>query len=293
MKLPPAVARELTRTGHRTKKGPVFDTAIIAGVLAAKRTHELIPFCHPLPLSSVKIDIETSRGGLRDHLRRGGGAPHRRRDGSADRRQRRGADRSTTCARRCRTTSRSARCGCWPSAAASATSSAGSERKMTAPLLRPGAGRRPQHAHGPRQGRARIRAAARSWSARWRCCEPLVASRASSRCAPTRPTDPLRARYAQIVDRGDVGRPGCRHPRRPAAHPAGGLAGARLRPALPRRGNAAAPDRASRPDDDIATAFRSSHDGLPEPLCAIYEPAAAPALQQLPRRRAGTARASS
>src|SRR5215217_672348 len=65
VKLPAAVARELTRTGHRTKKGPVFDTAIIAGVLAAKRTHELIPFCHPLPLSSVKIDVNTMRGGLR------------------------------------------------------------------------------------------------------------------------------------------------------------------------------------------------------------------------------------
>lgn len=65
VKLPAAVARELVRSGHRTKKGPVFDTAIIAGVLAAKRTHELIPFCHPLPLSSVKIDVATMRGGLR------------------------------------------------------------------------------------------------------------------------------------------------------------------------------------------------------------------------------------
>src|SRR6187549_4131392 len=65
VKLPANVARELLRSGHRTKKGPVFDTAIIAGVLAAKRTHELIPFCHPLPLSSVKIDVSTMRGGLR------------------------------------------------------------------------------------------------------------------------------------------------------------------------------------------------------------------------------------
>jgi cyclic pyranopterin phosphate synthase len=65
VKLPAAVARELKRTGHRTKKGPVFDTAIIAGVLAAKRTHELIPFCHPLPLQSIKITVETCRGGLR------------------------------------------------------------------------------------------------------------------------------------------------------------------------------------------------------------------------------------
>jgi cyclic pyranopterin phosphate synthase len=65
VKLPANVARELGRTGHRTKKGPVFDTAVIAGVLAAKRTHELIPFCHPLPLSNVKIDICAARGGLR------------------------------------------------------------------------------------------------------------------------------------------------------------------------------------------------------------------------------------
>ena len=42
------MARALRASGHRTKKGPVFDTAIIAGVMAAKRTHELIPFCHPL-----------------------------------------------------------------------------------------------------------------------------------------------------------------------------------------------------------------------------------------------------
>jgi cyclic pyranopterin phosphate synthase len=42
----------------RTKKGPVFDTAIIAGVMAAKRTHELIPFCHPIPLEDCKLTIE-------------------------------------------------------------------------------------------------------------------------------------------------------------------------------------------------------------------------------------------
>lgn len=57
--LPAAVARALKATGHRTKKGPVFDTAIIAGVQAVKRTHELIPFCHPLPVEGIAIDIET------------------------------------------------------------------------------------------------------------------------------------------------------------------------------------------------------------------------------------------
>jgi cyclic pyranopterin phosphate synthase len=42
----------------RTKKGPVFDTAIVAGVMAAKRTHELIPFCHPIALEDCQIKIE-------------------------------------------------------------------------------------------------------------------------------------------------------------------------------------------------------------------------------------------
>jgi cyclic pyranopterin phosphate synthase len=65
LRLPSAVARELARSGHRTRKGPVFDTAIIAGVQGAKRTHELIPFCHPLPIENCEIDVETaSRGRL-------------------------------------------------------------------------------------------------------------------------------------------------------------------------------------------------------------------------------------
>lgn len=40
-----------------TKKGPVFQTAIIAGVMGAKRTHEMIPFCHPLALEDCQITI--------------------------------------------------------------------------------------------------------------------------------------------------------------------------------------------------------------------------------------------
>jgi len=57
VRLPPAVARALRASGHRTRKGPVFDTAVIAGVMAAKRTHELIPFCHPLGLEDCKVEI--------------------------------------------------------------------------------------------------------------------------------------------------------------------------------------------------------------------------------------------
>lgn len=40
-----------------TSKGPVFQTAKLAGVMAAKRTHELIPLCHQVPLDSVVVDI--------------------------------------------------------------------------------------------------------------------------------------------------------------------------------------------------------------------------------------------
>jgi cyclic pyranopterin phosphate synthase len=40
------------------KKGDVLGTARLAGIMAAKRTHELIPLCHPLALSNVTLDIE-------------------------------------------------------------------------------------------------------------------------------------------------------------------------------------------------------------------------------------------
>ena len=54
---PAEVAAALRDGGLRSPKGPVFDTAIVAGVLAAKRTHELIPFCHPLGIENCRIDI--------------------------------------------------------------------------------------------------------------------------------------------------------------------------------------------------------------------------------------------
>ena len=57
LRLPRAVGAALKASGHRTKKGPVFDTAVIAGVMAAKRTHELIPFCHPLGIENCAIEI--------------------------------------------------------------------------------------------------------------------------------------------------------------------------------------------------------------------------------------------
>ena len=44
--------------GGAIKKGDVFAAARIAGMMAAKRTHELIPMCHPLPIDSVSVDIK-------------------------------------------------------------------------------------------------------------------------------------------------------------------------------------------------------------------------------------------
>ena len=58
VRLPPPVADALREAGYATTKGPILQTAIIAGTMAAKRTHELIPFCHPLGLDKCRITIE-------------------------------------------------------------------------------------------------------------------------------------------------------------------------------------------------------------------------------------------
>ena len=47
----------LIRSGN-AKKGDVIAAARIAGIMAAKRTHELIPLCHPIGLSSIAVEIE-------------------------------------------------------------------------------------------------------------------------------------------------------------------------------------------------------------------------------------------
>ena len=46
-------------------KGDVFGTARIAGIMAAKKTSELIPLCHPLALSKVSVDLAPETGGVR------------------------------------------------------------------------------------------------------------------------------------------------------------------------------------------------------------------------------------
>ncbi len=55
--LPAAVLSALADGEIQGPKGPVLQTAIIAGTQAAKRTHELIPFCHPLGIEGCKIAI--------------------------------------------------------------------------------------------------------------------------------------------------------------------------------------------------------------------------------------------
>jgi cyclic pyranopterin phosphate synthase len=58
VRFPAAVAAALRDSDLRSPKGPVFDTAIVAGVMGAKRTHELIPFCHPLGIENCRITID-------------------------------------------------------------------------------------------------------------------------------------------------------------------------------------------------------------------------------------------
>src|SRR5579862_6354098 len=58
VRFPQGVAAALRESGLRSAKGPIFDTAIVAGVMGAKRTHELIPFCHPLGIENCRIVID-------------------------------------------------------------------------------------------------------------------------------------------------------------------------------------------------------------------------------------------
>jgi cyclic pyranopterin phosphate synthase len=58
VRFPPDVAATLRAQNMQSAKGSIVDTAVIAGTLAVKRTHELIPFCHPLAIERCTIDIE-------------------------------------------------------------------------------------------------------------------------------------------------------------------------------------------------------------------------------------------
>jgi cyclic pyranopterin phosphate synthase len=49
---------------HALPKGDALTTAQLAGIMAAKRTSELIPLCHPLPLTNVEVAVELADGGV-------------------------------------------------------------------------------------------------------------------------------------------------------------------------------------------------------------------------------------
>lgn len=61
--LPPELAALLQGGDIATKKGSIFQTAVLAGVMGAKRTSELIPLCHPLPLEDCQVEIEANAQG--------------------------------------------------------------------------------------------------------------------------------------------------------------------------------------------------------------------------------------
>ena len=59
--LPPALAALLRDGEITTKKGPIFHAAVLAGVMGAKKTAELIPLCHPMALDDCQIEIKPDR----------------------------------------------------------------------------------------------------------------------------------------------------------------------------------------------------------------------------------------
>ncbi len=69
--LPEALGALLRDGEIATKKGPIFQTAVLAGVMGAKKTSELIPLCHPLPLDDCQIEIvpDAGRGEITIHCR--------------------------------------------------------------------------------------------------------------------------------------------------------------------------------------------------------------------------------
>ncbi len=58
------MSREVLRALPNNPKGDVFETARLAGIMAAKRTSELIPLCHPLPLWHIDVRIELCENGV-------------------------------------------------------------------------------------------------------------------------------------------------------------------------------------------------------------------------------------
>ncbi len=63
IRLRPETVRAIVE--NRIAKGNVLATANVAAVMAAKRTHELVPMCHPIPITSVRVDFEVLSDGVK------------------------------------------------------------------------------------------------------------------------------------------------------------------------------------------------------------------------------------
>ena len=88
----PAAVRERIEAGT-LPKGDVLAVARVAGIMAAKRTPDIVPLCHPLPLSRVDVTPEVVGDGVVITAVGGDDGADRRRDGGADRRAGGGAHR--------------------------------------------------------------------------------------------------------------------------------------------------------------------------------------------------------
>ena len=62
-----SMSREVLRALPQNPKGDPLEVARVAGIMAAKRTSELIPMCHPLPLSKVEVDVQIRKDGIAIH----------------------------------------------------------------------------------------------------------------------------------------------------------------------------------------------------------------------------------
>jgi cyclic pyranopterin monophosphate synthase len=263
VQLPRAVAEALRSSGYATKKGPVLHTAIVAGTMAAKRTSELIPFCHPLPLEQVEVEIEPAGDDL---IVRCTVAVHQRT--GVEMEALTGASLAAlTLYDMCKALSHDIVIGPTrliekqggkrdfrraPLAALVLAGGKSSRMQTDKATLRYGGQTQLERVHALVQGLVP---------------EVYVSVRADQTA------DPARSGFTQIVDQlSDVG-------------PAAGILAALAREPerawlivavdLPFLGRDTL-ERLLRERDSasFATAYRSSRDGLPEPLCAIWEPAA-------------------
>ena len=62
VRFPAAIYTQIKAADGMTKKGSITQTAHIAGIMAAKRTHDLIPLCHPLPLDKIGLTFDYDDG---------------------------------------------------------------------------------------------------------------------------------------------------------------------------------------------------------------------------------------